>query len=109
MTISVGLTESPENVRILTLVTEADEFLRLDSRTFDKNRVLFCRLVILAVVKFFETIIHFNVDGTDGATSVNNCHIKSKKLELKKCISHTLTPLTLNSRSALSSLVAASL
>lgn len=78
MTISVGLTESPENVRILTLVTEADEFLRLDSRTFDKNRVLFCRLVILAVVKFIETIIHFNVDGTDGATSVNNYHIKSK-------------------------------
>lgn len=81
MTISVGLTESPENVRILTLVTEADKFLRLDSRTFDKNRVLFCRLVILAVVKFIETIIHFNVDGTDGATSVNNYHIKNKKLE----------------------------
>lgn len=80
MTISVGLTEPPENVRILTLVTEADKFLRLDSRTFDKNRVLFCRLVILAVVNF-KAIIHFNVDGTDGATSVNNCHIKSKKLE----------------------------
>lgn len=67
MTISVGLTESPENVRILTLVTEADKFLRLDSRTFDKNRVLFCRPVILAVVKFIETMIHFNVDGTGGA------------------------------------------
>lgn len=78
MTISVGLTESPENVRILTLVTEADKFLRLDYRTFDKNRVLFCRPVILAVMKFIETIIHFNVDGTGGATSVNNYHIKSK-------------------------------
>lgn len=68
-------------MRILTLVTEADKFLRLDSRTFDKNRVLFCRPVILAVVKFIETIIHFNVDGTGGAISVNNNHIKSKKLE----------------------------